>query len=115
MLEEQITRAAQVAISKSIETALSGYNSPLSKLVEEVVSAHMPNLRQAVKDEISKLCDGPAFREQLGRELNAKLARTIISKMDGEIEKRMNELRSNPEVRAQITLAITRILETHHG
>lgn len=31
--------------------------------------------------------------------------------MEGEIEKRVNDIRSNPEMRAKITLAITNVIK----
>ena len=51
------------------------------------------------------------FRDALKDALNAKLAKTLISRMGGELEKQVNELKANPATRAKITLAINELIE----
>ena len=44
-LEQDILKASQTAIAESIKIVLSGYNSPLSKLITEVVQGSNSELR----------------------------------------------------------------------
>jgi hypothetical protein len=46
------------------------------------------------------------FRDKLRDAAAHKLARVVISKCEGEIEKRANEMRSDPAFRARLTLAV---------
>ena len=43
--------------------------------------------------------------------LNNKLAKVIVARMGGELEKQVNALKANPLTRAKITLAIEQCLE----
>jgi len=43
--------------------------------------------------------------------LHNKLAKVLISKMSGELEKKVNELKQDPTTRAKITLAINKVME----
>ena len=110
-IEKQVMGNVREAIGKSIVEQLSSYHSPLKALTEAVVAKHNPDLFELIDGEFSKLIGGKAFRDDLRRALNKKLARLLIEKMGGELEKRVRELKENPETRAKITLAIGEIID----
>lgn len=105
-LESQILAQVQKAMGESIQKELVGYNKPLSQLTEDVISKHKAELFDVIDGEVTSLIGGEGFKEALKSELNNKLARVLIQKMGGELEKQVNELKSNPTTRAKITLAI---------
>lgn len=111
-MEQQILNAVRDAISKSIITALSGYHSPLTTMVNNAVGKHTATIEQMIDDEFSQLLGGDGFRLELRTALNQKIAKLLVSKTGGELEKRVNELKQNPQTRAKITLAINEIIET---
>ena len=110
-LEKQINDTVSDALAKGVQSVLaSSYGNPIGQLAEQVI-----NNRSA---EITKLFDDAltsAFSEEFCPALRSacahKLAKVLVSKMEGEIEKKANDLRSNPETRAKITLAITECLK----
>lgn len=110
-IQEQIEKNVGEAIKKSLDSYLGGYQSPLNPIIAQVVKKHKPKLVEAVSSALDSLTSSESFKKELIEALNAKLARTIISKMDGELEKRLNDLRANPTTRARITLAIEKIVK----
>lgn len=109
-LESQILQAAKSGLSDAFNKELVGYNKPLSNLVQKVIEKNQSQLFDLINNEVVNLIGGDEFRQALQDELNKKLARTLIERMGGELESRVNELKQNPETRAKITLAISSII-----
>lgn len=111
-LEKQILDNVAHSLGEAIKASLtSGYhNNPLHKMVTAVVESRETEIRKVVEEAMDGALVGD-FREALKDAVTHKLARVLTSKMEGEIEKRANELRSSPEVRAKITLAISGVLK----
>lgn len=109
-LEQQILQAAKNGLADAFNKELVGYNKPLSLLVKQVIDANQSELFSLINNEVVNLIGGTDFKEALKDELNRKLARTLIERMGGELESRVNELKQNPETRAKITLAISSIV-----
>ena len=110
-IEKEIVKSAKEAINKSIVDSLVGYNKPLSTLCSQVIQDNSTDLYKLINDEFSELLNGKGFKQSLREALNKKLASTLINKMGGELEKRVNDLKQNPETRAKITLAISAIID----
>ncbi len=110
-LDRRVLDAANKAITEAIVKELVGYKSPLSLIVERVISAHDAEIYNLVDSEVVNLLTAGDFRASLKEALNAKLARVLIQRMGGELEKTVNELKANPATRAKITLAITGIID----
>ena len=110
-MEKQILEAINDAVGKSIITALTGYNSPLNKLCEEVISKHRTDLFAMLDSEVAELKTTPEFKAAIKDALNHKLAKLMVAKMEGELEKRVNDLRAQPGMRARIVLAVENIIK----
>jgi hypothetical protein len=110
-LEQQIIDQLKKCIPDAISSELVGYNKPLSKLTSDVIASNQDELFSLINTEFSNLIGGPEFREVLKIELNNKLAKILIQRMGGELEKQVNNLKQNPETRAKITLAISQIID----
>ena len=114
-MEDKILQVAQKAISESIVKELTGYNKPLSNLTSQVIESNHAKLYSLINDEFNSLLDSDLFRDSLKSALNAKLAKTLVARMGGELEKQVNELKANPETRAKITLAISKVIEDNEA
>lgn len=110
-IEQQILQTVKDGIGDAIKSRLSGYNTPLTSLIDGAVKSREPEIRKLIEDAIDGAMIGD-FRAALQDAITHKLARVITAKMEGEIEKRANELRASPEVRARITLAIDAALKS---
>jgi hypothetical protein len=106
-LEKQIVEQVRTGLGDAIRQRITqGYHdNPLNKLIDSVVTDRLPRIRAIIEEAIdSSLVED--FRKEIKDACAHKLARVLVSKMEGEIEKRANELRTSPELRARITLAI---------
>ena len=112
MNEDSLLKAADRAIYESISKQLAcEYKGPIKDCVDNVLSRHQGKLESIVEGAYLKLIDSPNFKNQVDEALTQKLARSLVSKMGGEIESKVNELKSNPETRAQITIAISKLVK----
>jgi division protein CdvB (Snf7/Vps24/ESCRT-III family) len=110
-MEKQVLAQVNKAIGGAITQELVGYNKPLNKLVECVIEKHSVELFETVDKAFSNLVTSNEFKQALDSALQKQLARTLISRMGGELEKRVNELKANPQTKAKITLAISSIID----
>lgn len=106
-MENEIKKELYKTVDSAIKEALSGYNSPLIKYAKQVVEKHEIEFVKILDGAISDMLKSGDFREALAGAMKDKLAKVLISKAGGEIEKRANELRANPETRAKITIALS--------
>ena len=111
-LQEKILASVDVAMSKAITEELVGYNKPLSLLTADVIAGHRSELFNVIDCEVSQLLGSEDFRGVIKDQLNKNLAKVLIQRMGGELEKQVNTLKQNPQTRARITLAISEIIET---
>lgn len=111
-LEKSIIRSVNEGLSDAIRAQLSRdyHNGPLSQLVNEVVKSRSAQLRLLIEESVDGALTGD-FRSALQEAVTHKLARILTSKIEGEIERRANDLRSSPEFRAKLTLAIEKAVK----
>jgi len=111
MFEEEILKITKGAIAESIKSELIGYNKPLSKLSEAVLDKHSVEIFNLLESSVIGLVRSKSFKDSIKEGLEKKLASVLVARIGGELEKRVNELKSNPETRARITLAIAEIIK----
>jgi hypothetical protein len=106
---ETVTQGIGDAIKERLNRGYA--DNPLNKMVDSVVVSREPALRKLIEEAVDGALVGD-FRAALKDAVTHKLARVLTSKLEGEIEKRANELRSSPEMRARITLAIEQAVKS---
>ena len=111
-LEDKILQSVNTAMGKAITEELTGYQKPLSILTADVIFTHKEELFKIIDDEVSSLLGGTGFRGVIKEQLNKNLAKVLIQRMGGELEKQVNVLKQNPQTRAKIMLAVNEIIET---
>ena len=105
-LEQQVMDAIRDNLGECIQKALtSTYGNPLGKLVESCVAAKQVEISSLITDAFTEITSGE-IRAQIKVAAAHKIAKVLVSKMEGEIEKRVNDLRSDPVTRARIILAV---------
>lgn len=112
-IEEQVSNTITEALHEAVKAKLaSGYHdSPLNKMIDSVVVSRLPELRAIIEEAIDAGLKG-SLKKELQEAIKHKLARVLVSKMEGEFESQANDLRSNPETRARIVLAVSNVLKT---
>lgn len=111
MNEDKLLQAAERAIYEAITKTLSTeYRGPVKDAVDMVCKKHQDKLVAITERAYLSVLDSAEFEAAIKKAMNEKLARTLVGKLGGEIESRVNELKANPETRAKITLALTQII-----
>jgi len=109
-MKSELLLSAEKAISKAIESSLLSYNSPLVLAINDALKSEKESLQSMASEAVNELMSSCDFKIQIKSEMKAKLAKVIISKFGGEVEKTVNTLRQDPTTRAKITLAIDNMM-----
>jgi len=113
MNEDQLLKAATSAVYESISKSMSNdYNGPIKIAVNAVLSRHLSKIESIVESAFIGLVNSDGFKESIHSALQDKLARSLVAKMGGELESKVNELKANPETRARITIAIAECIKS---
>ena len=88
------------------------YSNPLDKYINESIAKHAPAVQLLLEECIASCIGDKEFREQIAVATRHAMAKTLIQRFGGEIEKQVNVLKSDPTTRARITLAIEEIVKT---
>lgn len=105
-------RAIGEAIREGIKTKLTqGYNSPLDDLLKSAIAVHSAKFRALLEDAIASCVSHAEFVDQIRQAVRHSLAKNLVQRFGGEIEKQVNVLKSDPTTRARITLAIEEIVK----
>lgn len=110
--DKLLQNAIQDGIREGIKAKLTGYNSPLDKLLTAAIEANAAKFRTLLEESISTCVANEDFRKKVRDATQRTLAKTLVQRFGGEIEKQVNALKSDPTTRARITLAIEEIVKT---
>ena len=104
--------AIRDALREGIKGKFTVYNSPLDKLCTEAMEKHKAAFRTLLEDSIGTCVADQDFRDEIATATRRTLAKTLVQRFGGEIEKQVNALKSDPTTRARITLAIEEIVKS---
>lgn len=102
-------------LREGVKSKLTGYNGPLDKLITDSIAKHGTQLRSLLEGAIGSAIESVDFREEITQAVNRSLAKTLIQRFGGEIEKQANVLKSDPVTRARITMAIEEIVKVQNA
>lgn len=114
-IDQQLICSVQDGIREGVKSKLGGYNSPLDKIINNVLDKHNGELSSLLNDAITSAIGNFEFREEIRNGLRHKLATLLVQRFGGELEKQVNVLKSDPTTRARITLAIEEIVKEKNG
>lgn len=113
-MSKQVYGAVMSSIGEAIQKNLSsqyGRNDPLSRIIDHEITKRETQIAGIIGEALDKALSGD-LRDHLVEAAEKKVAKVLISKMEGEIEKQANSLRSDAAFRAKLTLAITQVVST---
>lgn len=110
-LETDILTVTQQAVNDSIKSVLSGYNSPLSKLISVVIEDHSSQLKMIISDSFNYVINKGEFKASIISAFSHKISRSIISNNDGLFDKVSNELKQDSNFKAKMTIAVSNVVE----
>ena len=112
LLEKQVLEQTRKAVGESIVKELVGYNKPLTKIVDTVIENNKSTLTELVNSLFVSSINSTDLKETIKKEFDHKLARTIVSQLQGSIDKASSEIKANPTTKAKMVLAIENVLDS---
>lgn len=109
--DQMLLNAIRDGMRAAVTDKLKGYNSPLDKLIEASIAKHATAFRELLESSIASTLTDDVFRNDIATAVRSNLAKTLVQRFGGEIEKQVNVLKSDPATRARITLAIEEIVK----
>jgi hypothetical protein len=110
-LETEVVKAAQNAISTALASAMTGYNSPLTKYATNVVAKYQNSLEAIFDDAVREGINTDEFKVRVREVMLSKIAKTMISGVDGSIDKTINLMKQDAVFRSRLTLAVNALVE----
>lgn len=109
-INEIVTKELNGAIAEVIKQKIGGYNSPLSKMVDDAVLSKSAEIKALLREAIDDAFSKDDFRNEIKSAFTHTLARSLMNEYKGEIEKQANALRQQADFRARVVLAIEKIV-----
>jgi hypothetical protein len=109
-LEQDILSTAQISIQKAIQESLTKYDSPLVKLVTNVINENSTELKKIISDSFNDVIKLEEFKDAIRTGFSHKIARTIISNNDGLFDKVSNELKQDAVFKSKMSLAVANVV-----
>ena len=109
LLERAITDGLREGVKQRLG---SSYSNPLDGLVKNALEKHSGAFTKLLEESIGSCITDSQFRSDISSAVRSNLAKTLVQRFGGEIEKQVNVLKSDPTTRARITLAIEEIVKS---
>jgi division protein CdvB (Snf7/Vps24/ESCRT-III family) len=110
-LEEKILSTVQISMNEAIGKALTGYDSPLIKLVAAVIEENKVELRGIISTAFNQVIRTEDFKASIVSAFAHKVARTIISNNDGLFDKVSNDMKQDATFKAKMHIAVANVIE----
>ena len=112
-LERDILSSIQASLNNAINTALTAYDNPVSKLVKSVAEARSTELRSIIASAFDQAISTESFKESILDGFTHKIARTIISSNDSMLDKVSSELKQDSVFKAKMQVAVAKAVEEY--
>lgn len=110
--DQLIQNAIRDGLREGIKQKLSAsYNNPIDKVIEASIAQAGDEFRKLLDEALASCVTDPSFREEVKTSTRHTLAKILVQRFGGELEKQVNTLKSDPTTRARITVAIDEIVK----
>lgn len=99
------------ALHSKIGERLSGYSSPLNAIIDGVVQENSEKIQQICRESLAAVTNSKEFAKAIKEEFTHKVAKSLVAKLEGTVEKAVEVLRQNPTLRAEMILKIEKIIK----
>ena len=110
-LEHQLMQAACGAMDKAMKEALSGYNGVMQKYADAAIKPYEQQIINIFSNAIEKAITNGDFSKIAKEDLLHKIVKSIISGMDGSVDKVINNIKQDPIYRSKLILFINNLVE----
>ena len=110
LTEEEIKEVIIAGLREKVATRYT--YEVVDNIVREVMNEEdsIATLKKFVNDCLSFVKGDKAFEKEVKAEFQHKVAKAMVGKLEGTVEKAVDVLRQDPTLRAQMILAIEKII-----
>lgn len=108
--KEDVVDVVREALMSKVGKVLDGYSSPLDKIICSTIAEHEEELSAIIRQALALTLKDKQFVANVNTEFKHKIAKVLVGKMEGAVEKATEKLRANPTLRARLIVAIENII-----
>ena len=110
--KEELSHLVYDAVKARVSEKLkASYSSPIDKYLDNVLKDFGPQIEKEFAHLLTDCFASPEYTAVIKEEFHRKVAKALVSKMSGAVEKSVEQVMGNPELRAKLLLAITSIIK----
>ncbi len=89
----------------------------VDRAVDKVMAeeGNQRKLEEFVRSTLSFVNKDSAFKKEVREEFQRKVAKTMVGKLEGAVERAVDKIRQNETLRAEMILAIEKIIKKHNN
>lgn len=104
--KRDVADVVREALMAKVGKVLDGYNSPLDRIIHAVIEEHETELSGIVRQALALSFKDKQFVANVNQEFKHKIAKVLVGKLEGAVEKAAEKLRADPTLRARMIVAI---------
>lgn len=110
-LESEVMNSVNTAVGKAINDALGSYNSPLGKYAHNVITKYQSQIEKIFDDAVAEGITTPEFKQSAKHHLVNRIAKLVLSGLDGSTEKVVQQMKQDTVFRSRLTLFVNGLVE----
>ena len=98
-------------VGKLEDRIANGWNNKINEVVDGVILENAGLIESKLEKMLSTALNSASFGKALQEEFNHKIAKNLVAKLEGSVEKAVEAYRSNPLLRAKLITTIEKVIE----
>ncbi len=86
------------------------YSSPILAIAKEVIAENTETIKKEFQSALDLSFNDKEFRNIVREEFKRKVAKTLVGKLEGEVDRAVAAIRNDQTIRARMILAIEKIV-----
>jgi len=112
-LEESIMNTAKNSMADAIKSTFTGYSNPLIEYAKEITEKHHHSIKATFEKIVSEGIVSVDFENACKEQFLRKIAKTVISGIDGSVDKVVNQMKQDSVFRSKLTLMVNNLIEEY--
>ncbi len=110
--EQEIKNTIQKALGESVRKHLDDYASPLKTMVFDAIRVNDSELRSFIYESVSAVIADESFRNSARDQIKHKVAKELTNSFgEGIFKRSIEQLKSDPLIKARCISAIEKIID----
>jgi hypothetical protein len=108
--QTEVDKIVLAEIRKQVAEKMN-YNRALLEMVESSMEKQREPIMKVLDETLSSVVSNPHFKTTIQEEFEHKVAKSLVAKLEGTVEKAVEVYRQNPALRSKMIIAIENIVK----